>query len=958
MDNNNHSLDLLNLIVAAFGAMMMFRMKSETSRESPWTRRIGIALLIFALQYAVYSIDPIKETTKPLFGGGNDRVWSESFALPIDFFILTAARMLLNRQQWLPRWFFVLVTVDLVAVVLGVLTHIDIDGSPGLFATSCRLAGDGITFASLLCLGYASYINTKLDKTRSGIVGGAVIGIIYGGIHLISSLTPNISHWSSSTAEGADRLSNLLLFVAAMSKLVIVYTAFDISALEYQTLIRLRRKLRESVDARKAFFSSSGILGSIIEAFEAEAVKLYVRVPPVTGALEDRTVHVYSAPWDGGDEYQIRFETDTPIPGLSDRLTEERHKKTRSSELTSPGSLWGSILRAARSRGPRTMFGGVEPIRYHGALIGALKIEREGEFTYSAETLCRILSEDISALVQFYRVQESFPILIEGFHRIQETLLQKEPPVLSTAELNRSFEEIIQQVLSPSKTRFLVNAGFLNTDLPAPARADEARNSSIEQETVFYACITDHTKGSRTIAHISLDYQKHRDPVANPSLGDFKPYGEAVASIVTRSFLSCVEQRFNLIIRNLSLELTKKLGYDKLLDQIQASVREAELAGVVIYHSGLRDFSNFVRKSDGADNLAVAETLAAAFPDAKRVLEELDYSPTLLARTYDRLIVGMKLRFAPDVADLGDAGLFVGIRRLDFADELSLNTPWFSFLKDLANIAGNALERVVQAKKLQRKQIQQTEDRWILSTAEKVGLITHKLLNRIENLANSSALLKLDLPEWLDEGSRKPIDRRIEEIKKEFSALRSLTGEIRSNAQVQERSGPSSLMKSLKGLARLHESGSNVKIEIQGLTNRSVGPDSGPLSDVKVNLPKDIMELILSELIRNSVAAIRRRANNETNGAGGNNCQGAIKIWAEVDDGSTLINCFINDNGSGISPAMVDRIFDVDVTSTPGHGGWGLFYVKRKLEGNAGSINLEHSEPGNTTFRVCLPRYR
>lgn len=958
MPNTDVSLYILNLIVASFGAIMMFSMKSETSRESPWTKHLFIALSIFAVQYLAYSVG-LRETTFHLFNGSNSRVWSEFFGLPIDFFLFTTARMLLNRQRWLPRWFFALIIIDLVAVILGVIFHLEIDDSPNLFPTLCRVSGDAITFISLLCLGYASFINTRLDKTRAGFVGGAAIGIIYSGIHLLASLSPNIAYWLGRDANYISaQMISVLIFVAALSKLVIVYTAFHITTLEYQTLIKLRRKLQESVDTRKVFFSRRGILDAIIEAFGANAVKLYVRVPPVREPPEARLVHIYSGPSKTPNEYEIRRESDTPIPELSNRLTQEQEETNRRGEAKSGSGLWSGIFQAPRPGKLRTPFGGIEPIRYHGALIGCLKIEKKGKFTYSAETLCRVLSEDISALVQFYRVQESLRILIEGFHKFLETLPQKKPTVLSSTELNRRFEEIIQEVLSPLKTRFRINAGFVDADLPNDASAGEASDYSMERKTVAYDCVTDPTRGSRTIGHIYLDYQKERDPVGKPSLGYFKAYRNAVGSIVTKSFLSCVEQKLNLIIRNLSLELTKKLDFDKLLDQIHLSVREAELVGVVIYHSGIRDLSEFVRKNDTVDNRLVGEALAVAFPNSKQVLEQLEDSPTVVTKTSDHLLLGMKLGFAADIAELGDAGLFVGVRRLDFADELGLNTPWCNFLRDLAHIAGNALQRIIQAKKIQRNQIQQTEDYMILSTAEKVGLITHELLSHIENLANNSALLKLDLPESLDEASRKPIDLRIEEMRKEFAALRSLTGLIRSSAQIPERSGPSSLQETLKSLARLHESRNNIKIELQGVKNLSAGPGSAPLNEVKVKLPRDIVELTFGNLIRNSVAAIKRKANDENKGTDGHTCQGVIKIWVEVEDGEKLIDCFINDNGSGIPAPMMERIFDVNVSSTPGHGGWGLFYVKRKLKSNGGSINLEHSEPGNTTFRVRLPRYQ
>jgi signal transduction histidine kinase len=947
-----HLFRVVNFFVAGFGALMLLRMKTETStREQPWTTHLSIALLVFAVQYLVYVVG-LRANTIWLFDGSNNLVWSEFFGLPINYFLLSAARMLLNRGRRLPRWFFVLVAIDLVAVIMSVASHLPVDDSHAVVPTLCRIPGDAMTFISLWYFGYASCINTRFFENRSGIALGIIIGIIYGGIHLVSPFISNIAAWYSSpllsSKDISVRIGTVFTFVAALFKLALVYSAFLISTLENRTLIELRNKLRESVDARKVFFSRKGILEAIIQAFKADSVKLYIKVPPRGDGADERQVHLYW-PSAAPNEYETVSESETPLPQLLARLT----LKNGAGYKTQAGasSIWKKIGQRARRQPTPALFDGIEPIRYHGGLIGCLTLEKKGsrQFTYSAEKLCRVLSEDISALVQFYRVQESLRILSEALNKNLETL--------SATELNKEFEKIIQRVLSPLQTRFDINAGFVAGAGPTKANSGGVNDDARARKTVGYECVTDEPRGSLTIGHIYLDYQFERDPLTMPSLGYFIAYRNAVGSIVTRSFLSCVDQKLNLIIRNLSLELAKKLDFDKWFDQLQTSAREAELSGVVIFHPELRDFSQLIRGSETADNLAIGEALAAAFPNARQLLEYLGDSPRLVLRTPDRLILGMKLKFASDIAERSSAGLFVGVKRLEFAGELSSNTPWCNFLKDFANIAGYALERIIQAKQIQKSQIEQAEDYMVIETAEKVGLITHELLSHIENLANNAALLRLDLPESLDEDLKQPINLRIEEMREEFASLRSLTARIRNSAQIPDQSGPCSLQKTLQRLANLHESRSNIEIQLKGIKSPQAGSDSAEiLSDIEVDLPQYIVELTFGNLIRNSIAAIKRRANDQGNGAGGSNGHGLIKIWTEVDEGEPLIDCFINDNGSGIPLEMMEKIFDANVSSTPGQGGWGLFYLKRKLERGPGSITLEHSEPGNTTFLVRLPR--
>jgi signal transduction histidine kinase len=64
----------------------------------------------------------------------------------------------------------------------------------------------------------------------------------------------------------------------------------------------------------------------------------------------------------------------------------------------------------------------------------------------------------------------------------------------------------------------------------------------------------------------------------------------------------------------------------------------------------------------------------------------------------------------------------------------------------------------------------------------------------------------------------------------------------------------------------------------------------------------------------------------------------------------------VSDTGSGISEADLVRMFDPFFTTKPmGEGmGMGLEIVKKIIAGHEGEITVR-SEPGGTTFEVCLP---
>jgi len=69
-----------------------------------------------------------------------------------------------------------------------------------------------------------------------------------------------------------------------------------------------------------------------------------------------------------------------------------------------------------------------------------------------------------------------------------------------------------------------------------------------------------------------------------------------------------------------------------------------------------------------------------------------------------------------------------------------------------------------------------------------------------------------------------------------------------------------------------------------------------------------------------------------------------------------LVCVEITDDGGGIPPEAVDRIFEpFFTTKAPGSGtGLGLDVVQRIVAQHEGRIDVE-SEPGRTTFTVCLP---
>ncbi len=106
---------------------------------------------------------------------------------------------------------------------------------------------------------------------------------------------------------------------------------------------------------------------------------------------------------------------------------------------------------------------------------------------------------------------------------------------------------------------------------------------------------------------------------------------------------------------------------------------------------------------------------------------------------------------------------------------------------------------------------------------------------------------------------------------------------------------------------------------------------------------RELLWHLFENIIHNGLDAINARED------------GKVHVTASVDSLQSTGVIVIQDNGTGISPKIVPRIFELNYT-TKSHGlGVGLFIVQRAVHLHKGHIEC-HSEPGKgATFIVSLP---
>jgi len=139
-------------------------------------------------------------------------------------------------------------------------------------------------------------------------------------------------------------------------------------------------------------------------------------------------------------------------------------------------------------------------------------------------------------------------------------------------------------------------------------------------------------------------------------------------------------------------------------------------------------------------------------------------------------------------------------------------------------------------------------------------------------------------------------------------------------------------------LLREHpECGPEVRIEVTG----------GPLP---IEADEDLLHRIVSNLMLNAVQACRGRglvvASVDRIGPGD------LPPGANLEDPVRLV---VEDDGTGIDPDLLDRLFQPFVSRRPGGSGLGLAIVQRAVEAHRGLV-LVHSTPGRgARFTVYLP---
>jgi len=198
--------------------------------------------------------------------------------------------------------------------------------------------------------------------------------------------------------------------------------------------------------------------------------------------------------------------------------------------------------------------------------------------------------------------------------------------------------------------------------------------------------------------------------------------------------------------------------------------------------------------------------------------------------------------------------------------------------------------------------------------------VSHELKSPLTSTRGAAELLLENSPSLTVEEQKKFLGNILDDT----GRMATLLGRLRDLAQADNLhlKGKSSLKNALDGIAPNH---SGLKIE--------AGAD-----DVTIPLSPEAMRMVFSNLLTN--------AENHS----------ATRVEIQTQTTADCIKLSVSDNGSGISPANREKIFELFFTTRRDDGGtgMGLGIVQSIVKSNDGQIRLKDTAKG-ACFEITLP---
>lgn len=214
--------------------------------------------------------------------------------------------------------------------------------------------------------------------------------------------------------------------------------------------------------------------------------------------------------------------------------------------------------------------------------------------------------------------------------------------------------------------------------------------------------------------------------------------------------------------------------------------------------------------------------------------------------------------------------------------------------------------------------------------------MARQVAHEIKNPLTPMKLSVQHLQRMLQDKSRQMDEQRVSNLTKtlieQIDTLSNIAGEFSSFAQMPKANNQNLQLRDiLETTVELYREQNEAEIHLQLLTKK----------EVVVFADKDQLIRVFNNLVKNAIQAIPHDR------------KGKIEVILRSLD--TYCEVMIKDNGSGIMPEQISKIFVPNFTTKTGGMGLGLAMVKNIVEQTGGKIWFETKVGEGTSFFVRLP---
>ena len=520
-------------------------------------------------------------------------------------------------------------------------------------------------------------------------------------------------------------LDAAIFSILAPMKYFLFLPSFGLYLLSLVSITDFRPALQSTTHKRTDYLSKDGILYQIGNSLEADEVELLVRVP---GGNGERAI---------GESWSAVEKKEGQIYLIKDHPLLKRTMMTEGEIIVVADDDPGSP--------PQTLV--LLPIKFHGGVIGVLRVWFRGFGKYNDATLqqLKFMAELIAPSVQDFRTVWAVEKLGRRFNRATVEI-RSGNFTNSTAKI----VEFLCELLNPLGIGLDIRWGFTSIKPISPTQGEnfEILRKQVTGDEKQKTVLENSSKGLIRIEMDRLSGKTEKgesyypgtlmlaipaaaDNFAHPTLAAYYLTRRMVASLVADEISTAAWNSLAVVFEELSVALNKEtLTIEEWFSEISNAAQKSGILWTVAHLDDDKLFLGDPRYLKCVSEMNMDRLTASPLSSTRAISND----------SGARHIICLELTKATTVSDLSKHRLFLGIAREGFGPELGFQSPWRDFLEKVATVAGISLmgikDRQLTEAKRQREadeRLRQAQDEWLKTVAVISAMLMHQLVNMVKN---------------------------------------------------------------------------------------------------------------------------------------------------------------------------------------------------------------------------------